>query len=267
MHSNEIADKGVLSNEDYGKLVKQHLQQQIDGGASLNAELDSQKAAQNPSLEGAAVQAVEDGKEVKAVPTDADGNTHSIDVRSTLGFAISDPNAGAGDGGGRTTDTFGIGNGKAIVDEFSSFFQKNISTVTSSQFQIYNIAAQVIADMMNTSLQDHPDGGLQTIWDTIVKDELTPGLREVNQDIKQYIESKSLWTQYPKIEPLYKDYTGLSAETLYYNFWWPFEVTDSPKIPNATFKFLEVAYQYERSKCGFTANLIGRKFVQAKNKD
>lgn len=70
----------TLNDSEYNKLVKQHIQQQIDGGASLNAELSRQKAAENPSLESAAVDAVNKGKSVKAVTTDSQGNTQSVDI-------------------------------------------------------------------------------------------------------------------------------------------------------------------------------------------
>jgi hypothetical protein len=34
-------DRGVLKDEDYSQLVKQHLQQRIDGVATLKADLEN----------------------------------------------------------------------------------------------------------------------------------------------------------------------------------------------------------------------------------
>ncbi|MFB6456421.1 papain-like cysteine protease family protein [Chitinophaga sp. Hz27] len=76
-------DSGAISNEDYGKLVKEHLQQQIDGGASKKAELEKDKAAQKPTLTDAAVKAADQGKDVKAQKTDAEGNVESVEISSS----------------------------------------------------------------------------------------------------------------------------------------------------------------------------------------
>ena len=75
-------DSGAISNEDYGKLVKEHLQQQIDGGATKKAELEKEKATQKPTLTDAAVKAADQGKDVKAQKTDPEGNIESVEISS-----------------------------------------------------------------------------------------------------------------------------------------------------------------------------------------
>jgi len=72
-------DNGALSQEDYSKLVKDHLQQQIDGGTGKQADTANAKA-QKPSLTDAAVKAVDLGKDVKAQKTDSEGNTESVEI-------------------------------------------------------------------------------------------------------------------------------------------------------------------------------------------
>ena len=75
-------DTGAINQEDYGKLVKDHIQTQIDGGESKKAELEKQKSAK-PSLTDAAIQAVDKGKDVKAQKTDNAGNSESIEINSS----------------------------------------------------------------------------------------------------------------------------------------------------------------------------------------
>ncbi len=104
--SNQIMDKlkdakasGAISSDDYNKLVKQHLQQQIDGGDSTRAQAaaDAAKAKiTKPSITEAAVGAVGAGKQVKATKTDADGNIESVEI-----------SAGSGGTGTGTTTTPG----------------------------------------------------------------------------------------------------------------------------------------------------------------
>ncbi|NJO17477.1 MAG: hypothetical protein HC877_17550 [Thioploca sp.] len=73
-------DSGAISQDDYSKMVKEHLQQQIDGGESKKAELESAKPVK-PTLTDAAVKAVDQGKEVKAQKTDNEGNVESVEIR------------------------------------------------------------------------------------------------------------------------------------------------------------------------------------------
>lgn len=78
---NAARNSGALSNEDYGKLVKNHHEQIVDGGESKRAESQPQKTTQKPTLVDAAIRATDAGKNVKATSSDADGNTASLDVR------------------------------------------------------------------------------------------------------------------------------------------------------------------------------------------
>jgi hypothetical protein len=73
---------GDLSKEDAGKLVKDHLQQQIDGGASKKAELATREQTQASPLTQAAVDAARQGKSVTAQKTESDGTTESVEIGS-----------------------------------------------------------------------------------------------------------------------------------------------------------------------------------------
>ncbi|MYM30958.1 hypothetical protein GTP58_21710 [Duganella sp. CY15W] len=70
---------GAINQDDYGKLVKEHLQQQIDGGETAKKEAEAAKPTK-PTLTDAAVKAVEQGKDVKAQKIDAEGNAESVDI-------------------------------------------------------------------------------------------------------------------------------------------------------------------------------------------
>ena len=72
-------DSGALSSTEYGKLVQDHLRQQIDGGQTKQAELKQQEQA-NPSLTKAAVDAATLDKNVKALKVDEKGNVESVDI-------------------------------------------------------------------------------------------------------------------------------------------------------------------------------------------
>ena len=74
-------DSGAINKDDYGKLVKKHLQQQIDGGETRKAEAESQKPTK-PSLTDAAIDAAARGNDVEATKTDDSGNTESIKISS-----------------------------------------------------------------------------------------------------------------------------------------------------------------------------------------
>jgi hypothetical protein len=71
---------GDISKEDAGKLVKDHLQQQIDGGVTKMAELDSNKESSKPSLTKAAVDAASRGKPVKAENASSNGSVESVEI-------------------------------------------------------------------------------------------------------------------------------------------------------------------------------------------
>jgi hypothetical protein len=87
-HSDKIMDSlnaakgsGAINQDDYSKLVKEHLQQQIDGGQSQKMELDKAKK-DAPSLSQAAIDAAAKNKDVKATKTDAEGNQETVEIKS-----------------------------------------------------------------------------------------------------------------------------------------------------------------------------------------
>lgn len=76
---------GALPDSDYQKLVKEHLQQQIDGGKSLDVDLErrEQETLKKPTLTDVAAAAEAKGKRVKATRTDGSGAIESVDVVGT----------------------------------------------------------------------------------------------------------------------------------------------------------------------------------------
>lgn len=76
----QAQDSGVLTQAEAGQLVKQHIQSQIDGGATQKAQLEQNKEAAKPSLSGAAVAAVQRNKNVDATVVDGEGNVSSVKV-------------------------------------------------------------------------------------------------------------------------------------------------------------------------------------------
>jgi hypothetical protein len=112
--SSQIMDKlkdakasGAITSDDYNKLVKQHLQQQIDGGdaARTQATAEAKRAEANkPSITDAAVSAINKGNTpVKATKTDGAGNVESVEIGSagsnTSGSGSSETNTLPTDGG------------------------------------------------------------------------------------------------------------------------------------------------------------------------
>jgi len=82
---------GTLSSKDASALVKDHIQQQIDGGATKKADLAQQAAQGKPSVTGAAVgAATAGGKNVKASRTEGSDGTISESME------ITDSSSGAG---------------------------------------------------------------------------------------------------------------------------------------------------------------------------
>jgi hypothetical protein len=73
-------NSGAITQQEAGQLVKDHLQQQIDGGISKKAELEAGKEATTPSLSKAAVDATSQGRAVKAEKADSAGNSESVDI-------------------------------------------------------------------------------------------------------------------------------------------------------------------------------------------
>jgi len=72
-------ERGAISDNDYSDLVRDHLGQQIDGGARRQAE-ERHESSHVPSLTNAAIDAVEDGRSVRAERNEPDGNRELIEV-------------------------------------------------------------------------------------------------------------------------------------------------------------------------------------------
>lgn len=70
---------GAITQEQYGELVKEHIQNQIDGGDKEKTALDRANADKS-SLSTAAVKAIDQGKTVKAQKTDPDGVAETVEV-------------------------------------------------------------------------------------------------------------------------------------------------------------------------------------------
>lgn len=89
-HSDKIMDSlntakasGAINHEDYGKLVKDHLQRQIDGGETENQQYALQSKKQETSPIKSAVELAQTGnKDVSATESDGDGNTKTLNVKS-----------------------------------------------------------------------------------------------------------------------------------------------------------------------------------------
>jgi hypothetical protein len=79
----EAKDSGAISKDEYGKLVKDHIQKQIDGGEAQNkqAEQDSKKGEVSP-ISSAVELAKMGNKDVSATESDGKGNAKSLEVKS-----------------------------------------------------------------------------------------------------------------------------------------------------------------------------------------
>ncbi|MCY9696094.1 hypothetical protein [Paenibacillus alginolyticus] len=79
---NNARSSDAISKEDYGKLVKEHLQKQIDGGeAQKRANELEQKKQETSPIRSAVDLANNSNRAVSATETDSSGNTKSIDVK------------------------------------------------------------------------------------------------------------------------------------------------------------------------------------------
>jgi Papain-like cysteine protease AvrRpt2/N-acetylmuramoyl-L-alanine amidase len=75
-------DSGAISKDEYGKLVKDHIQKQIDGGDAQNRLDEQNNKKQETSPIKSAVELAQGNKDVSATETDSSGNTRTIDVKS-----------------------------------------------------------------------------------------------------------------------------------------------------------------------------------------
>lgn len=76
----DAKDSGAINQEEYNKLTKQHLQQQIDGGTTNDKELNT---ANNSDLSKAAANSVSQGREVKAIQNHPDGTETSVEQKAS----------------------------------------------------------------------------------------------------------------------------------------------------------------------------------------
>jgi len=82
--------EGAISDDDYSELVRDHLGQQIDGGARRQAE-ECRDSSREPSLTNAAIDAVEEGREVTAQRTSNDGTAEALQVGAAGDEATIEP--------------------------------------------------------------------------------------------------------------------------------------------------------------------------------
>lgn len=80
---NNARESGAISPQQHSDLVRQHLEQQIDGGDTRRTEAQREREAERPSLTTAAIQAASDGRPVTAQRTDSDGNVESVAIGDT----------------------------------------------------------------------------------------------------------------------------------------------------------------------------------------
>jgi Papain-like cysteine protease AvrRpt2 len=101
-------DSGAISKDEYGKLVKDHIQKQIDGGDAQNRLDEQNNKKQETSPIKSAVELAQGNKDVSATETDSSGNTRTIDVKSKGdGSSTTTPpkkDDGSGSSGGESID-------------------------------------------------------------------------------------------------------------------------------------------------------------------
>ena len=72
---------GAINQQEAGQLTKEHIQQQIDGGASKKAEAEATKQAAAPSLSKAAIDAAGRNQDVSASRVDSEGNSETVAIK------------------------------------------------------------------------------------------------------------------------------------------------------------------------------------------
>lgn len=80
---NNARESGSITQQQHSDLVKQHLEQQIDGGDSRRTAAERERVAESPSLTAAAIEAAGNGRTVTAQRTDAGGTTESVAIGDT----------------------------------------------------------------------------------------------------------------------------------------------------------------------------------------
>ncbi|MBE3016083.1 hypothetical protein IL992_44095 [Microbispora sp. NEAU-D428] len=79
---------GTISQDEAKVLVKDHLQQQIDGGAGKRIQAEAASQAAATPLSQAAVTAASQGKDVTASRLDSSGNSESVTIRGTASSKV-----------------------------------------------------------------------------------------------------------------------------------------------------------------------------------
>jgi len=77
---NSAKTSGALDQKDYSNLVKDHLQQQIDGGATKKEQLAKDKLSTTTPVTQIGVDGASRGKNVRLERSDSEGNVESVDV-------------------------------------------------------------------------------------------------------------------------------------------------------------------------------------------
>jgi hypothetical protein len=93
----EANQSGALSDDDYQRMVRDHLGQRIDGGERQRTETEAAESSR-PSLTNAAIEAARTGRDVEAHRTETDGTTESVRVStndSSRSWIIFDPSLDA----------------------------------------------------------------------------------------------------------------------------------------------------------------------------
>ncbi len=76
-------DSGAISQGDYSKLVKDHLQKQIDGGEAQKSQQEQESKQKETSAIKSAVDLAQSGKrDVSASESDTQGNTKTLEVKN-----------------------------------------------------------------------------------------------------------------------------------------------------------------------------------------
>ncbi len=83
--ANSAKASGAINQDEYGKLVKDHIQRQIDGGDSQNqqAALESKKLDTSPIKSAVDLAHQAGNKDISATESDSNGNTKTLGIKNT----------------------------------------------------------------------------------------------------------------------------------------------------------------------------------------
>lgn len=91
-------------------------------------------------------------------------------------------------------------------------------------------------------------------------------LRTQNKAIKDYIDNNNLSTKYQEISDLFKKHSGDPIQKTFGDFWVPQTINKVPTISKPTFDLLQQAYDWEKAKCGYVAQMLASKYVKKRNR-